>query len=56
MTQPDDSERTALEYQDRIAAMSDDEVRREFLKTDGEPGDPWADALAAALNERNIDV
>ena len=27
-----------------------------YLATDGEPGDPWADALAAELERRNIDL
>jgi hypothetical protein len=52
----DDHEDHALEYIDRIATMSDDEVRRAYCATTGEPGDPWADALANACEERGIDI
>ena len=52
----DDSEATALTFIDRIACMTDSEVRAEYLKTDGEAGDAWADALAHACEERGIDI
>jgi len=53
---PDEHETHALDYLDHIASMSDADVRREYLATDGEPGDAWADALAEAMKERSIDV
>ena len=50
----DDHEATALTYIDRIACMSDKEVRALYLATDGEGA--WADALAETCRERNIDL
>lgn len=50
----DDTEATALTFIDRLACMTDAELRREYLSTDGEG--PWADALAQACDERNIDL
>lgn len=55
MANEHDHEKTALEYQDRIAAMSDKGVRTAYLASDGIPGNPWTDALAAAMKEREID-
>jgi hypothetical protein len=52
----DDFEATALEYQDEIAAMSDDEIFQAYLASDAEADDPWQSALAQALEERGIDV
>ena len=52
----DDSEATALTYIDRIACMTDAEVRAAYLSTDGEAGDAWTDALAQACQDRNIDI
>lgn len=52
----DDHEQTALTYIDQIACMTDDELRKAYFETAGEPGDPWADALAAACFARNIDI
>jgi hypothetical protein len=46
---------TALEYQAKIAAMSDDELKDAYEGTSGAPGDAWVDALAEALREREID-
>lgn len=56
MTDDEDYERRILEMQDRIATMSDAEVKQAYEATDGEPGDAWVDALANAPQERNIDV
>lgn len=50
-----ENEKTALEYQDRIAVMSDAELRATYLANAAEAGDPWQDALAAAMKERQID-
>lgn len=50
-----ENEKTALEYQDRIAAMSDEELRATYLSSTAEAGDPWQNALASALQERGID-
>jgi hypothetical protein len=36
--------------------MSDAELRDAYLRTDGEPGDTEADALAAELERRGIDI
>lgn len=52
----DEYERRILEMQDRIATMSDDDLLAAWNAQEGEPGDPWADALANAMQERNIDV
>lgn len=51
----DEHEATALDYLDRIAAMSDRDVRQAYEATTGTPGDAWADALAEAMKERGID-
>jgi hypothetical protein len=56
MTQDDPREQQALEAQDRIAAMSDKEVKAAYEATSGAPGDPWADFLAQAMQERGIDL
>jgi hypothetical protein len=55
MTQDDPHEQQALEAQDRIATMSDKELKAAYEATDGTPGDPWTDFLAQAMNERGID-
>ena len=52
----DEYERRVLEMQDRIATMSDDELLAAWNAQDGEPGDAWADALAEACRERDIDL
>lgn len=52
----DDFEASALDYQDRIAAMSDSEILQAYEATDGDPDSPWQAALALALEERGIDV
>lgn len=51
-----DNEATALEYRDRIAAMSDKALRTAYLASDGVPGVPWVDAMAQACREREIDI
>lgn len=37
-------------------ALSDADLRRAYLETDGEPGDPVADALLAEIQRRNLDI
>lgn len=56
MMTDDEYERRALELQDRIATMTDQELVAEYQKTDGTAGDPYVDALAAALEERDVDL
>jgi hypothetical protein len=36
--------------------MADDEIRAAYLSRDGDPGDPWIDALAQAIEEREMDI
>ena len=50
-----ESERLALCLPERIAVLSDEELRSEYLNSDAEAGDPAQDALAAELQIRNID-
>lgn len=52
----DEYEAQALDIIDRIAAMSDDELRRAYLECNGGCGDPLADALAQACEDREIDI
>lgn len=52
--QDHEHEVSALEFQDRIAQMSDKAVRTAYLASDGVPGIPWIDALALAMKERGI--
>lgn len=49
-------ENQALELEDRLASMTDDEVVTEYQKTTGEPGDPWVDRLVNEIQERDIDL
>jgi hypothetical protein len=51
----DDFEATALDYQDQIAAMTDNEILQAYQATDGDPDSPWQSALAVALQERGVD-
>ncbi|MBB5712395.1 hypothetical protein [Sphingomonas xinjiangensis] len=51
-----ESERLALCLPERIAALSDEELRSEYLNSDAEAGDPVQNALAAELQIRNIDL
>ncbi len=37
-------------------ALTDAELIAAFLATDGEPGDPLADALLAEIERRGLDV
>jgi hypothetical protein len=53
--QDHDHEASALEMQDLIAMMSDKVLRASYLANTAEAGDPWQDALAAAMRERNLD-
>lgn len=52
----DEYERRALELQDQIAAMTDKELVRAYNQTDGNPGDPYVEALLAVIQERNLDL
>lgn len=57
MDKPADAyEATALDTIERIAAMTDDEVRRAYLECDQDCGEPFVEALVAELQARNIDV
>jgi len=56
MNPVDDGERIALCLPERIAALSDEELRQEYLSNTAEAGDPLQDALAAELELRNIDL
>ena len=51
-----ENEATALDFRERIATTSDEAVRHTFQATDGVPGVPWTDALAAAMQERSIEL
>ena len=52
----DDYEATALDLLERIPAMSDAELVDAYQKTDGEPGDPVADALCQEIERRGLDI
>ena len=43
---------SASEVTDRIAQMSDKDLRASYRASGAEVGDPWRDALAAAMRER----
>lgn len=36
--------------------LSDTDLRRAYLETDGEPGDPVADALLVEIERRELDI
>lgn len=38
------------------AELSDADLLREYQKTDGEPGNPVADALIAEIERRQLDI
>jgi len=38
-----------------LAIWTDEEVQREWLRTDWKPGDPSTDALAAEMERRDLD-
>lgn len=44
------------ERQARIAAMSDQDLRRAYIESDAEAGDPEQDALADEIERRGLDV
>lgn len=46
-------EQQALDLEDRLAAMTDEEVVKKDQKTTGEPGDPWVDRLVNEIQERD---
>ncbi|WP_156348857.1 hypothetical protein [Sphingomonas sp. Leaf230] len=48
----DEHEASARELQDRIAQMSDKVLRASYRASGAEVGDPWRDALAAAMHQR----
>jgi hypothetical protein len=50
----DEYDRRALDLQERIAMMSDDELRATYLASDED--DPWQSALAAECEARGIDL
>jgi hypothetical protein len=56
MTPDDEHGRHALDYQERLATMSDAELRREFIANDAEADDPWQTAMANELQTRGVDV
>lgn len=56
MDPPDEYEASALDIAERIATMTDDEVRRAYLACDQDCGDPYLEALVVELQARNIDV
>ncbi|WP_156357876.1 hypothetical protein [Sphingomonas sp. Leaf62] len=39
-----------------VAEMTDAALRRAYLSTDGEPGDPVPDALIAEIERRCLDI
>lgn len=41
-----------LDHRERINAMSDRSVRTAFRASEAKAGDPWRDALMAAMRER----
>ena len=43
---------SARELQDRIAQMSDRDLRASYRASGAEVGDPWRDALVAAMQQR----
>lgn len=51
----DEFEQQAIELQERIALMDDRQLLAAYQATDGDPNDPYADALAMALKDRDID-
>ena len=53
---PEEYENQALELEDRLASMTDEEVIKEYQKSTGEPGDPWVDRLINEMQERDLDL
>ena len=52
----DEFEAQALDIQDRLATMTDEELRAAYLACEGECGEPLLEALVAELEARNIDI
>lgn len=52
----DEFEAQALDLQEGISAMADEEPRRAYLECEGECGNPMLEALVLADEERNIDL
>lgn len=50
--QDHEHEATARELQDRIAQMSDKVLRASYRASAADVGDPWRNALAAAMQQR----
>lgn len=44
------------ERQASIAAMSDHDLRRAYIESDAEAGDPEQDALADEIERRGLDI
>jgi len=55
-TMTDEHEAQTLSHLDKIASMTDGEVRRAYLECEGQCGDAWDDALALACQEREINI
>ena len=49
-------EQIALGTQELLASVPDDEIREAYLATSGTPGDPIADILLVAIEQRGIDL
>jgi hypothetical protein len=56
MTQDQEFENRALDMQDRLAMMTDREVRDAYLASAAEADDPWQRALGAECEARGIDL
>ncbi len=56
MTDDEEYERRALGFADRLATMSDADVRDAYLASDAGAGNPWQTALAAECEARGIDL
>lgn len=52
----DDYERRALDIQDRIAAMSDVDLKAAYMASETAAGEPVQDALLAELEARGIEL
>lgn len=56
MTHDQEIENRALDMQERLATMTDREVRNAYLASDAEADDTWQTALAAECEARGIDL
>ncbi len=52
----DPAEQMALGVEELLASVPDDEIRRAYDEINAEPGDPLGDFLAAALQQRDVDL